>query len=174
MKKDFVKPILSLMLICLVMSAALAFTNSATAPVIEKNAQERAAAARKEIIPEADDFVLIDSVKTPETVDEIYVSTNGVGYIFTVTETGYGGDVKIMCGIGEDGRIIATKVLKHSETKGIGSKVTETPFSEQFVGKDKNLEDVSAITGATRSSSAYIRAVEVAFEAFRAVKEAGQ
>ena len=59
-KNDFVMPILVLSLICLVITALLALTNSATEPVITQAALERAEAARTEIIPEADGFELME------------------------------------------------------------------------------------------------------------------
>ena len=60
-KKDFVMPIAVLTIICLVITALLALTNSATEPVIRQSALERAEAARAEIIPDADGFELIEA-----------------------------------------------------------------------------------------------------------------
>jgi len=51
----------------------------------------------------------------------------------------------------------------------MGSKTAEEPFRSQFPGKDEMLEGVSAISGATISSNAYLGAVADAFEAFRIV-----
>ena len=65
-----------------------------------------------------------------------------------------------------DGTIMDVKTLKHSETKGMGSKTAEEPFRSQFIGKDASLEGVDAITGATISSTAYLGAVADAFTAF--------
>lgn len=170
MKKDFVLPILALTLICLLISAALAFTNSFTAPVIEKAAAERAEAARSEVIPAADSFELITVDGLPATVKEVYKTTNNVGYIFMLTAAGYGGDISIICGIAPDGSIIATKTLQQTETKGLGTKITEEPFAGQFPGKDASLSGVDAITGATISSKAYINAIKDAFTAYDIVK----
>lgn len=165
-KNDFVMPILVLSLICLVITALLALTNSATEPVITQAALERAEAARTEIIPEADGFELMEVEGLPGTVKEVYKTTNDEGYIFMLTTMGYGGEMDLILGMNNDGTIIEVNTLKHSETKGMGSKTTEEPFRSQFVGKDKSLEGVDAITGATISSTAYLKAVEDAFEAF--------
>ena len=170
-KNDFVMPIVVLTAICLVITALLAVTNHFTAPVIAKAAQERAEAARAEIIPEAEGFELIENDELPDTVTEVYSSTNDAGYVFMLTTTGYGGEMDLICGIDNDGRIIAVKTLQHSETKGMGSKTTEEPFRSQFVGKDENLEGVSAISGATISSRAYLGAIQDAFTAFNIITE---
>ena len=87
-----------------------------------------------------------------------------------LTVTAYRGDMDLICGIDNDGRIIATKTLKHSETKGMGSKTTEEPFRSQFTGKDSSLEGVQAVSGATISSKAYLGAIGDAFTAWEIAK----
>lgn len=171
-KKDFVLPVIVLTAICLVISAALALTNRVTEPIIIEAALLRAEAARVEVLPAADSFELMDLTGLPETVTEVYEATNGVGYVFMITTTGYGGDLELICGIDADGNITATKTLAHSETAGLGSKVTEEDFKNQFIGKDSSMEGVSAISGATISSSAYINAITDAFTAFEIAKGA--
>jgi len=172
MKKDIVMPIAVLVVICLVISAALAVTNNVTKPVIDKGAAERAEAARAEIIPEAQGFVQLSLDGMPASISEAYGTLNDVGYVFTAVVTGYGGDMTIMCGIANDGTIIMCKTLSHSETKGMGSKTADEPFRSQFVGVDSTLDGVSAITGATISSKAYLGAVNDIFTAYEAAKEA--
>ncbi|MBQ9032430.1 MAG: FMN-binding protein [Parasporobacterium sp.] len=168
-KNDFVMPIAVLTIICLVITALLALTNSATEPVITKAAAERAEAARTEIIPEAEGFELMEVDGLPSTVKEAYSTTNDCGYIFMLETMGYGGEMDLILGMDNDGEIIAVKTLAHSETKGMGSKTAEEPFRSQFTGKDESLEGVSAISGATISSKAYLGAVADAFAAFNLV-----
>jgi electron transport complex protein RnfG len=170
MKKDFILPIVVLTLICLFISAALAITNNFTEPVITKAAADRAEQARSEVIPEAERFELMEVDGLPATVTAVYKTTNDVGYIFMLTAAGYGGDINIICGIGADGTIIATKTLQQSETKGMGSKITEAAFAGQFPGADASLSGVDAISGATISSRAYLGAIKDAFTAFDSVK----
>ncbi|MDR3277238.1 MAG: FMN-binding protein [Oscillospiraceae bacterium] len=176
MKKDFAAPIIVLAAICLVISLALAVTNSFTEPVIAVNAAERAETARRALIPEAEDFAPIDASGLPGSVTDAYGTTNGVGYVFSVSATGYGGSgsLQILVGLDNDGKIIAVKTLANGETKGIGARVSEPGFEGQFPGKDGSLEGVNAITGATISSTAYLGAVRDAFAAYTLVKEAGQ
>lgn len=170
--KDFVKPILVLTLICLVISAALAFTNQKTAPIIEEAEREKAELARKEVLPEADNFKLMELEGLPATVTEVYEAENGSGFVFMLTTKGYGGDIKLICGIDNDGNITDTNTLSQSETKGLGSRITQPTFREQFEGKDPSLAGVDTISGATISSSAYLNAIKDAFTAYEAAKGA--
>lgn len=173
-KRDFIAPVLVLTVICIVISAALAVTNMVTKPIIEETEAKNAEAARREVMPQADGFELVEISGLPETVTEVYKSTNDVGYVFMLTCDGYGGKdtMNLICGIDNDGFIVATKVLSHKETAGLGSKVAEEPFADQFVGKDASLEGVEAISGASRSSGYYINGIKDAFTAFDMVKEA--
>ncbi len=170
---DFVLPIGVLLIICIVASALLAYTNSITAPIIEAAAEEAAEQARIAVMPEADGFEELQVDGLPETVTGVYEATNGVGYVFMLTADGYGGrdTLSITCGIDSEGKITDTQVLSHSETVGLGSKITGDDFRSQFVGKDASLEGVDIISGATFSSNYYINAIRDAFTAYDLVKE---
>lgn len=173
---DFVAPIGVLFIICVVMTALLALTNGITDPIIALAEEKEAEAARVAVMPEADGFEKMD-VEVPagvsSTITDVYRATNGVGYVFMITSNGYGGKntLSMICGIDADGNITDTKVLSHSETAGLGSKVTGDDFRGQFLGKDSALEGVDTISGATFSSTYYINAIKNAFAAYEVVKE---
>jgi electron transport complex protein RnfG len=170
LKKDFIGPIIALTLVCLIISGALAFGNTATRPVIEKAAAERAESARKSIIPDADDFVPIEAEGLPESITEVYGTSNNVGFIFKITaKGGYSGDIIMACGIDPDGKVIKSTVLEHKETEGLGTIVFDKAV--EYEGKeDKYLENIDAISGATITFKAYYNGIKDAFEAFEAVK----
>lgn len=171
--KNIIKPVIVLTCICLVVSVLLAYVNSVTAPIIAEAEQRTAQEAMAEVLPEADSFDPINIDGLPERVDEVYRAENGSGYVFMLTTKGYGGDMKLICGINADGTIEACKTLSHSETSGLGSKTAEDPYRNQYCGKSADtLGEVDAISGATISSTAYMNAVQDAFEAFGMVKEA--
>jgi electron transport complex protein RnfG len=161
-------PIMALVLICLVISGALAIGNNATQPIIVSAAEERAETARRAIIPDADGFVLLDTGGMPKTITEAYKTTNDKGYVFMISSRGYDGNINLICGIDRDGRIIKSVTLSHTETQGLGTKVID--MESQYDGKDRNLEGISAISGATITSNAYMKGVRDAFEAFEMVK----
>lgn len=177
MKKNtfnqIIKPIIVLTCICLVVTALLAYINTITAPIISEAEQKAAQEAMAEVLSEADTFEQITLDSVPERVTEVYRAINGEGYVFMLTTKGYGGDMKLICGIKSDGTIEACKTLSHSETSGLGSKTAEDPYRNQYIGKTSDtLEEVDVISGATISSTAYKNAIVDAFEAFNAVKEA--
>ena len=178
MKKSFneiIKPVLVLVCICLVVTALLAYINSVTSPIIAKAEEEKTRQAMTEVLSEADSFEKLEIENLPERVTEAYSATNGAGYVFMLTTKGYGGDMKLICGMDADGVIEQCKTLSHAETSGLGSKTAEDPYRNQYCKKSaETLGEVDAITGATISSSAYKNAIEDAFKAYDMVKEAGK
>jgi len=172
MKKDFIMPVIVLSLICLFVSGALAVVNELTNPVIEIAAAQRAATARKEIIPQADGFELLFIEGLPRTITEIYRATNNTGYIFLISVPGYGGKINMICGIDNNGRIIKTQALSHTETKGMTDPVFSDPHESQYIGNDKNLDGIIAVSGATISSNAYKKGISDAFIAYELMLEA--
>lgn len=178
MKKSFneiIKPVLVLVCICLVVTALLAYINSVTSPIIAKAEQEKTEQAMSEVLTEADGFEKLEIENLPDRVTEVYTANNGSGYVFMLTTKGYGGDMKLICGMKADGTIEQCKTLSHAETSGLGSKTAEDPYRNQYCGKNSDtLSEVDAITGATISSTAYKNAIDDAFKAYDMVKEAGK
>lgn len=174
---DFGAPIIVLVLICAVMSGLLAFTNGMTAPIIEEAERRANEEARLEVMPDASGFEEVAVNGLPDAVTGVFKSSNDVGYVFSLVAQGYGGKgtLKMTVGIGNDGSITGTKVLSHSETVGLGSKITTDEFKNQFPGKDasyvSSIDNIDTISGATRSSNFYRLALTYAFEAFDLVKE---
>lgn len=168
------KPIVVLVIICIVITGALAATNSVTDPIIDEATRVAQQKARTELLPEAEDFEPVTGVEV-ENVSDIYASTNDVGVIITSSAKGYGGDVVVMTAFNPDGTIKQIKVTEQAETKGIGSKVVDTPsYWENYQGLDASQslvlnEDVDAVTSATISSTALINAVNSAIEAYNAI-----
>lgn len=170
--KEFVVPTAVLGIICLVITAFLALTFNITQPIIEENNRKLAEESRAMVLSEADGF----EEKTgefPENTVDVFAATNGVGYAITVTSKGYDSNpLKVMIGIKADGTIERINVLANSETPGLGSKVSEPAFTQQFEGMDSSMNGFEAIAGATRSSNAMKRAVETAYEIYDIVKGA--
>lgn len=163
MMKDFVLPPLVLTIICVVVSFALVGTYGLTQPIILENAAKAAAAARAEVLPGATSFEEVTVEKMPEGGIDCYKDAAGNGYVITGSARGYGGIMKVMVGIKNDGSIAGIKVLEQSETAGLGTKVTEPTFMNQFIGKDVEMKDIQTISGATVSSRAFLNAVKSSY-----------
>ena len=172
MKNDFVMPIAVLLIICIVITGALAATNELTAPVIAQAAADRASASMREIMPEAEEFLPIELTEemTENGVTEMYdamVGSEAIGYIVVSTADGYGGagSIVIIVAIDPNLTIINLKTLKNAETQGLGSRVSEPEFENTFIGSNASFADYEAISGATVSSQAYFSAVDHAWQA---------
>ena len=168
------KPIVVLCVICVVITGALAATNSVTAPIIMEATLEAQRLARMELLPEAEDFTRVDSVEV-ENVSDVYAASNGVGYVITSTAKGYGGTMTVMTSFTPEGQIKQVKVTEAAETQGIGSNVSDSAaYWAAYAGLDgtRNLvlnQDVDASTGATISSRALNSAVNAAINAYNAI-----
>jgi electron transport complex protein RnfG len=112
----------------------------------------------------------------------VYLAKKGgtlVAVAYASSGSGYGGEIDVMVGISMDGKLTGISVMTHSETPGLGARITETAFSNQFRGSD--LEEgvqlssqggsIDGISGASISSKGVITAVSRAIEAFPKVKE---
>ena len=155
MFKDFVLPPLVLTVIA-----------GVTTPIIEEQQAAAADAARVAVLPEADSFTQCTVEEMPEGGIDAYQADNGAGYVITAEARGYGGQLRVMVGIGADGLITGTEVLVNNETQGLGSRVSEHDFMDQYLGKDSTLEGVQAISGTTISSNAFSNAVKTAYQIY--------
>jgi len=182
MKNDFIKPIIVLALICFFISGVLAVVNTYTKPKIERDAGIRAKQEMEKIMPQAEDFIeLKDVTDLSRTITGIFRAKNKagdtLGYLFMISVPGYGGNINLICGVDNDGIIIKAQVLSHTETKGMTDPVfadavpNQSTFQGQFTGKDKNLENIIAVTGATVSSTAYKNGIRDALSAFEILKQ---
>ncbi|MBI5788423.1 MAG: RnfABCDGE type electron transport complex subunit G [Candidatus Schekmanbacteria bacterium] len=93
---------------------------------------------------------------------------NPVGTAFNMAQRGFGGDVNVMVGIDAAQKITGIKIVEHKETPGLGAKITDEAFLQQFIGKSlagkiaikKDGGEIDQITGASISSRAVVKAVE--------------
>lgn len=167
--------VVSLVAISVVMSAALAFVYLKTKEPIEVAAMKKELEAISEVLPEFDSDPVAGMYESNGII--IYpVTQNGepVGYALkTYTENGFGGRIEIMAGFLPDGTIHGVSVLQHKETPGLGTKMTDSGFKEQFIGQHpgsfllqvkKDGGMVDAITAATISSRAYCDALQRAYD----------
>ena len=166
MFKEFAMPPLVLTVIAAVVTGALVATESVTTPIIEQQAAAAADAARAVVLPSADSFTQVTVDEMPEGGVDIYEANNGTGYVVTAQAKGYGGMLKVMVGIDSNGLISGTEVLENNETQGLGSKVSEHAFMDQYIGKDSTLEGIETISGTTISSNAFSKAVQNAYQVY--------
>jgi len=163
------KPIVVLCVICVIITGALAVTNNATAPIIKAATLAAQEAARKELLPDADNFTKVEDVQV-ENVSDVYVADNGVGTVITCSAKGYGGTITVMVAFNPDDTVKQIKITEQTETAGLGAKIsTDKAFQDSFSGlpaEDFEVTDIDAISGATISSKAVTAAVNAAIDAY--------
>ncbi|MDO4153719.1 MAG: RnfABCDGE type electron transport complex subunit G [Clostridia bacterium] len=180
--KEILIPAVSLLLICVVVTALLGITNSVTAPQIEKLALETQEAAKKEVLPDAAAF---SDEKQTEKDGEAYPYFEGLsdsgevlGYVFQTSAKGYGGDISVMVGVNTDGTVAGVSILSISETAGLGMNAKNESFLNQFLGKSGTIgvqkngssdTEIQALTGATITSKAMASAVNQALALYETV-----
>ena len=99
---------------------------------------------------------------------------------FETIGTGYKGKIGVMVGFDLKRNIISgIGILTHQETPGLGARVSETAFTDNFKGKAvtetfKVKQDdgiIDAVSGATISSRAVCSAVVKGISLYAAIKE---
>ena len=180
--KEILIPTVSLFIICAIVALLLAVTNSVTKPKIEQLQIETANKTKAAVLSVAVSFSeekTIDLDGTTYTYFEGYDSEkNIVGYVFTTSSKGYGGDIETMVGVLSDGTVSGIDFLSISETAGLGMNADTDEFKNQFAGKSEEIglnknvpgeNEIQALTGATITSKAVTKSVNVALELFEEV-----
>ena len=175
--------VLTLVVISLLASTALAFVYQVTKGPKAQADQTKKNFAIKKVVPEfnndpnAEQFKIAaegggDSlICYPAKKDGKMVGTA----IETYTMKGFSGLIRLMVGLDSTGTIINISVLEQKETPGLGTKMTEPFFKDQFNGKNpssyklqvkKDGGDVDAITASTITSRAFCDAVARAYNSY--------
>jgi electron transport complex protein RnfG len=171
---------LSLTLISLVAAASLGFVYEMTKEPIAISILSKKLNGIKQVIPEFTNNPNDDMFRLPaDNGDslEIYPAKKGdelLGYaVNTYSPLGFAGNIRLIAGFKPDGTIISITVLEQKETPGLGTKMAEPAFKDQFQGKNpaefklkvkKDGGPVDAITAATISSRAFCDAVDRAYK----------
>jgi Na+-translocating ferredoxin:NAD+ oxidoreductase subunit G len=178
-ESTFKNMVLSLTLISLISSACLGFVYEFTKKPIELSNLNKKLNAIKQVVPDFTNNPNEEMFLLP-TDDgdslEIYPAKKDdtiVGYaVNTYTSKGFSGNIRLMAGFKPDGTIINITILEQKETPGLGTKMTEPEFKNQFNDKNpaefllkvkKDGGPVDAITAATISSRAFCDAVTKAY-----------
>jgi electron transport complex protein RnfG len=177
LESSFKNMLLSLLFISAGMSAALGFVYTLTKGPIEIANKKKEVQAITEVLPAFDNDPTAES-KSIAGLD-YYTATNQgqpTGYaVKTFTDKGFSGKFTLMVGFKPDGVINNISVLDQKETPGLGTKMKEPKFKDQFLGKNpgevkllvkKDGGQIDAITAATISSRAFCDAVQKAYNGY--------
>ena len=157
-------PILLVTMVVAISMTSLIVVDSFTRPLIEENQTRVFNEKLAEMFPEMADSEYLEA-------PDVHLLKDGdggtIGYAFKVIGSGYGGNIEMLVGIESDRETIrGISVITHSETPGLGAKITEPGFQDQFRGENINTlalgmdgGNIDAISGATISASAVVDAV---------------
>ena len=162
------KPAVVLVVICAIVGFLLGTVNNLTLPTIMANREARAWATYSSLIPEASDFVALEC--DVPGVTACMEAADGRGFAITAQAKGYSSQVPMAVAFDDEGVITNVIGMDNTETPGLGTKVKEPAFTDQFIGRAAEpitLDDIDAITGATISSKAALAALNEAIEAYR-------
>ena len=156
-------------------------------PHIARHKQEAIREAIERVLP---GVARVEEVQRGELV--LYRGTDAsgkpVGYAFITEGPGYQGTIQLMVGVSPDlTKLTGMEVLESVETPGLGARITEPEFREQFqglkaspgigyvkAGRKPAPNEITAITGATISSRSVVDIVNRGLEEVRRIIKAGR
>ena len=181
MKKPIMLPVLTI----LVCAALLLGLSVGLAGVGEKNAQEAHLQLMRTLLPGSENFTV--EPYAGEDANIVSVHKGEIGYVIETVTYGYAGEITMLIGVNNDGKVTGLVVCEAHETPGLGNEaLTDHVFLAQFLNKTGSFEvatpgadafsgataaaepaegesvGVDAITGATVTSKAVVRCVNSA------------
>ena len=180
--------LLVLTAVAVVMGGILAYVNHLTeGPIAEQKKLTLDNGIKTVMV--SNDLFLADPVEVKQNVDGkeltyiIYqvkdAQGQDLGAAVESTTMGFGGDLKVLVGFNPEGQILGYTLLEHAETPGLGAKADQWFQKGQkgdIIGKDpkepltvsKDGGQVDAITASTITSRAFLKAVNQAYNAYKA------
>lgn len=180
--KEFFMVVTKLVVISAVAAALLGITYVPTQAQFQKNEQEAMNQKLLEVLPDATfEAVYGDQVNSETGEKEILyyrakdASGNVIGYTFLASEAGAKGDIVVVGGVDSTfSTITGMSVLSQAETPGLGSRIAEDAFVDQFnalplsqLSLSSSGGSIDSITGATISSQAVITALDSKVESIK-------
>ena len=168
--RDIIKLAVRLFVFSLVAAVLLALTYEVTkGPIAEQKIAAQKEALNK-VLPGCANYEEIESIEAlaeGSAVEQLFAGKDDAGdvqgYALVANPQGYGGPIPITLGVSTEGYVTQTYVGALQETAGLGSRVGEDEFMDQFIGiaadPDTLRDDVDTIGGATISSTAFVNAV---------------
>lgn len=181
LESTFINMVVVLFSITLVAAVSLAYVYKITKEPIAQTALDKKLNAIANVVDEFDnnpndEMYKVMSYDNADSLEFYPAKKDGklIGYaIKTFTMKGFSGLIELMVGFKSDNSINSIAVLWHAETPGLGTKMKDDKFKNQFKNKhpkDFNIKvrqdggEIDAITAATISSRAFSDAVDRAFK----------
>jgi electron transport complex protein RnfG len=188
--RDLIKMVVVLFVICATSGVVLSYVNEATKAPREyqyiKFVQEP---SMKAVLKDFENDPIKERIKVVvgedgegNLIEKVVFPAKKGGKIqavaFSAVAKGYHDLIEVMVGVGPDGKLTGVSIMTHTETPGLGARIVEPAFTDQFAGLDLDTTKLSAeggkvdtLSGATFSTVGVITAVTEALEQFPKIKE---
>jgi electron transport complex protein RnfG len=118
------------------------------------------------LLPGSKDFIVEPYTGEDANIRSVH-KADGYGYVIETVTAGYAGDIRMLIGVDNDGKVTGLVIREMNETAGLGmNALNDTDFLSQFLNKDTKFkigtDGVDAITGATVTSKAVVRCINSA------------
>lgn len=173
-----------LVIICAVIALLVATVNYFTKDVIIENQNRATREAISKLYTDSEiaisEMDRNDGQVFAESVETIYeiCGTDSllIGYCVKLSPTGFKGKVDLLVAVGTDGLISGVEIIStNDETSGIGTKITNPSFTEQFIETPEEVISGDAsdyiIAGATKTSKPVSQAIIHAKDAVKKILE---
>lgn len=164
---ELVKPPVVLLLICFIMTGLLVFVHDVTYVDTTGVITDKLRSGLESMLGEgeSENCVMLTEFQA-EGITSVIVDADKSFCALEVTTNGYAKDgIHLLVGVQND-KVIGVYVLSCGETEGLGTRIKEAPFLEQFLGLDSPEFEIDVISGATYSSNGAKSAVEVAMTTY--------
>lgn len=126
-------------------------------------------AVLQDFFPDAEAFRGLYPEDPPFSVIGVYRDGDRTGAVLAGAGSGYGGPIRVLVAADMAGAIRGVRVVKQSETPGLGDRILDDAFLGQFVGLGIGDpvavdEDIDNVSGATVSARGTAEAVRDALE----------
>lgn len=170
--KFVLRLVLPLFLIVAVTAAALAGINAITEDRISAAREEKVQQAIAQILPEGEQIQSLPfAAEDHPLVKTVYAAASG--YAVEVEPAGFGGGIRMMVGVGKDGKVLGIQIIHHTETASLGAVAAASTakgqaFRDSFKGLSglvavsKDGGEADTISGATITSRAVAEGVSAA------------
>ena len=176
--KEVIRLTVVLTVVCVLAGLSLSYVSEATEEARAYQDRLELLSSLNMVLPEHDNEPDSDAMQIggityyPSKKDG---EINGIAFI-TSSDKGYSGLIRVIVGVKPDGEIISIGILEQKETPGLGSKITEDWFVDQYKGKSlenarwavkKDNGDFEQISGATISPRAVTSAIQKGLETYQ-------
>lgn len=160
---------MTLLAFAALVAALLGLVNHITEGPIAAYKKAKTESAMRAVLA-ADHYEAVALPTQDERVESI-CRADDKGWVVTVTPSGFGGVIRMVVGIDNDGVVTGLSIVSLSETSGLGGNAVRESFRSQFLGTSgsvalsKNGGGIDALTGATVTSTAVVGGVNAALDA---------